>query len=367
MDDEARRRGRSRWLRTAGAIGVWTVVGLFFSGQIYLDYFYAGSPIRWIHALYLSLAEWWIWALLSPLIFALVRRFPFERGRWGRALAVQLPASFAVTLVKLTAETPLAGLWPVARLNTPNMNKFNVSLLTAWLIFGIGHALASYRASQERQRRALELESHLARARFQILQNQLQPHFLFNTLNAVTTLMHRDVDSAETMLIRLSDLLRLALDGHERQELPLNEELEFTRLYLEIQQVRFRDRLLVEYEIGVDTLDACVPAMLLQPLVENAVEHGVARRAAQSRVAVTAAKQDDRMVITVEDDGPGTDGGGASSIREGVGLANTRARLEQLHGPEGRMQLEDLPAGGFRVTVTLPFRTVPTVEHDGAA
>ena len=343
---------RPWWLRAVRYLTLWTVVAAFFAIQVRLDYAYLGQQIGWLEAFALALAEWYAWALLSPLLWWLARRFPFERDRWLKAVLVHLPASLFITLVKVLIEFGFVGLTNIP-FRPPQMADLNASLLTAWLIIGVCQALLHYRSAQERRARALDLESRLARARLDLLRAQLQPHFLFNTLHAVTTLMHRDVHAAESMLTRLADLLRLSLDLRDRQEVTLREEMELTEAYLAIQRIRFGQRLEVSVRIDPSALDARVPTMILQPLVENAVDHGIARRATTGHVELNADCEGERLRIVVRDDGPGLDG---KALNEGVGLANTRERLEQIHGDRASLQVRSPDGGGVEAELWIPLR-----------
>jgi two-component system, LytTR family, sensor kinase len=190
----------------------------------------------------------------------------------------------------------------------------------------------------------------------QALQRQLHPHFLFNTLNGISALMHRDVQAADRMLVRLSDLLRMALDRRSAQEVPLTNDLEFLAKYLEIEQARFGDRLAVRFDIDPETLDALVPNLLLQPLVENSVRHAVAARSEGGFVEVVARRAGDVLELKVRDNGPGLPKERTSSPPRGVGLTNTRSRLEHLYGASQRLQFSETPGGGLTVTVVVPFR-----------
>jgi LytS/YehU family sensor histidine kinase len=185
---------------------------------------------------------------------------------------------------------------------------------------------------------------------------QLQPHFLFNTLHAISALMHRDVAAADRMIARLSELLRMSLDTASEQEVSLSRELEFIRPYLDIERNRFGDRLAVEMKIDPEALDAQVPNLVLQPLVENAIRHGISNRAAAGRIEIHATRLNGDVVLRVSDDGPGMPAGGAESLKLGVGLNNTRARLEHLYGGDFRFELGNASTGGFEVHVTIPYR-----------
>ena len=228
-------------------------------------------------------------------------------------------------------------------------------LLAGAAIVGIAHAFFYYREAQQGALREAQLETSLVEARLQVLQRQLQPHFLFNTLHAISTLMHRDVTAANRMLVKLSDLLRLTLDSTVRADLRLAEEAEFLEKYLEIEQVRLGDRLYVDFDIAPETLDAVVPALILQPLVENAVRHGIAPHGEPGRVVVTSRRQGDRLVMTVTDTGPGPTDGQIVRLSTGIGVANTRARLEHQFGDDFRFELRRGPEG-FTVLVAIPWR-----------
>jgi sensor histidine kinase YesM len=191
-----------------------------------------------------------------------------------------------------------------------------------------------------------------------MLQHQLHPHFLFNTLHAISALMHRDVRSADRVLAKLSDLLRITLDSVARPEIRLNEELEFLQKYLEIEQVRLGDRLTVTWNVQPDTLDASVPALLLQPIVENAIKHGIAPLTGPGHVAIGAELEGGKLVLTVTDSGPGPSGSDLPSLSKGIGIANTRARLTHQFG--ARYRFEFKPAQkGFTVLIAIPFKQEP--------
>jgi LytS/YehU family sensor histidine kinase len=234
--------------------------------------------------------------------------------------------------------------------------NFDWEMAIYWAIVGFSHASGYYREVQDRRVRGAQLETRLAQAQFEALQRQLHPHFLFNTLNAISALMHRDVEAADEMLARLSDLLRMALDRRGVQEISLKDELEFLGKYLEIEQTRFGDRFTVSYDIDPDTLDARVPNLLLQPLVENSIRHAVGATIQPRRIDVSAHCRGDVLEMQVRDDGPGLRGGGPPPAKKGLGLANTRARLEQLYGAKQRLELTEPDTGGLLVTIEIPLR-----------
>jgi two-component system, LytTR family, sensor kinase len=241
------------------------------------------------------------------------------------------------------------------------IGKLHANLLTYAVIVGAAHLIDYYRKYRDRELRSSRLEAKLARAELEVLKRQLHPHFLFNTLHAVSALMHRDVEAADRMLARLSDLLRLAMEDVGAQEVTLQHEMEFLERYLEIEQTRFADRLRVAVEVAPETLDALVPSLVLQPLVENAIRHGIASRAGGGRLEIRAARDGSALRLEVRDDGPGFPGG--VPPKTGVGITNTRARLEQLYGREHRFEMRNRPEGGLEILLLVPFRR----DVEGAA
>jgi sensor histidine kinase YesM len=232
------------------------------------------------------------------------------------------------------------------------------SLLVYWAIVSLQHVAAFQERARERERRAAELEQRLTAARLQALQMQLNPHFLFNTLNAISSLMHQDVEAADRMLVRLSELLRRALDTRDRQEVPLREELAFLERYLEIEQTRFGARLTVQRSIDPRVLDAMVPNLVLQPLVENAIKHGIERQRKPGTIELGATESGGEVVLRVRDNGPGLAAEAArpNSKGHGIGVGNTRRRLEQLYGRRQELLMRDAEGGGTEVIVRLPYR-----------
>jgi sensor histidine kinase YesM len=218
----------------------------------------------------------------------------------------------------------------------------------------ITHALTYYRRAQERERKAVELEARLADAKLDALRMQLHPHFLFNTLNAISTLVHKDPHAADEMIANLSELLRATLDA-EGQEIPLRRELDLLSRYLEIQQARFGDRLKIERQIDAAALDALVPTLILQPLVENAIRHGIEPQTTAGVVAIRAQRKDSVLQLGVADNGGGLQKSTGKS--SGIGLTNTKARIEELYGNAGRLVLNSKSGEGFSVEIEIPFHS----------
>jgi sensor histidine kinase YesM len=239
---------------------------------------------------------------------------------------------------------------------------FHVLLLVYAAIAGCAHAIDLYRKYRRRELEATRLQARLAHARLDALRAQLQPHFLFNTLNTVANLVRKgDRDGAVRTIAGLSDLLRLVLDGSHDDEVPLRAEVDFARRYLGLEQARFADRLVVEVDVSPDTEGALVPNLLLQPIVENAVRHGIARRPGAGRIRIEAARVEEHLVVRVTDDGPGP---GNGTEGRGLGLGNTRQRLEELYGDAQHLELRAAEDGGAVVEIVLPFREAPSTRPE---
>lgn len=341
---------KPRWRAWLFGFACWTVLGLFFATQNFISYGYWEHRVSWMQSIRLALVEYWIWGALSILIFGLARRFPFEKRTWGRALAIHLPASVISSYVALILYTIITRRIdpniPMALYRTSIPLKVHPGVLIYWVLVGISYF-------RRRELRASQLETRLMEAKLEMLRMQLQPHFLFNTLHAISTLMHRDVEAADQMLARLSELLRIALAGSGAREVTLGRELEFVERYLAIEKIRFGERLNIEMRIDPATRDALVPNLLLQPLVENAVRHGIGEREKAGSIAIAATRSNGSLRIEVTDDGPGLKRG----FSEGVGLKNTRARLQQMYGPSHALSLDPREDGGLRVAVEIPFST----------
>jgi len=344
----------------------WTVIGLFFASRNYLLYAYNKQPFSTRFTIMVSLGDWYPWALFTPLILTLARRYSLERGHLLRHLAIHIPASLLFSVAHLIlfcaamrfiVTPPPGGMPPFGRMVQSYLpNNLHSGLMTYWVIVCIGYAINYFRQYKEGELRAADMRGKLVQAQLQALKMQLQPHFLFNTLHAISALMHRDVEAADRMLARLSDLLRLTLENVGVQEVTLKQELEFLEGYLEIERTRFQDRLSVKMNIDGDVLDAAIPNLILQPLVENAVRHGIAPRAAAGHIDISASRQNGMLRIQISDDGPGLPKNGSSPAKKGVGLSNTRERLVQLYGENQRLDLIAGEKFGLVVHLEVPFR-----------
>jgi two-component system, LytTR family, sensor kinase len=365
---------RKRWFLWILVLGIWTALGFFLASQASLVIFFTqyakedlpkgpqDSP--WLELLRLSLAECYILAILSLVIFRLRRLFPLEQNKWLQGLLFHGAASIVFAFLETTIS---AFVNEFLRFQLPKptvtgkvllfffMAKLHQNIIIYWIILGVSQTLDYYRKYRERELRASQLETRLAQAQLQVLKMQLHPHFLFNTLNAISALIHQDVELADRMIARLGDLLRTTLDNANKQEVPLHQELDFIQPYLEIEKARLGTRLTVQLDIDPTAMDAEVPNMILQPLVENAIRHGIAPRSEPGRIEISARRDDGFLQLQVRDDGPGLPPTQRELLKEGVGLANTRARLEQLYGPDQRLDLENGAGTGLTVRVSIPF------------
>lgn len=353
-----------RW-RWSFFLLLWTLIGVLVVGPVVVQQSTNEVEISWAEV-WSKFFGWYVWGLLFPLIWWLNQRLPFDRRRWPlwllRNLGLGLVVSLLYAALTLANEELLAG-----RLTVPALVRswklflggLRYYLLVYFAMVAVIHAISFYDKLRERELAASRLEGQLAQAKLQMLKMQLHPHFLFNTLNAVSSLMHRDVDAADRMITQLSDFLRMSLEKDDRHQVRLESELEFLDRYLSIEQIRFRDRLKVDLDVEPECLAALVPRLILQPLVENAIRHGIAMRSAAGRLAIQAAKRRGRLRLVVADDGPGLPKG--YELRPGVGLANTRSRLEEIYGDDFSFELQDADPMGFEAHIEIPFEREPRV------
>jgi signal transduction histidine kinase len=344
--------------------GCWTFLALLFSGPQMIQAVRLNRSAEGWNSVLGELVFSYLWLGLTPLAIWLSKSFRIEGGKRFQSLSVHFLASvvFLLSQVLLFSVISIPFGW-YSQL-TPFWNRYFLLLLNFtpsnvmfyWGVIVVEHALDYYQKMQERELRASQLEAQLAQSQLQVLKMQLHPHFLFNTLNAISALIRESPDEADEMVSRLGDLLRMTLETAGVQEVPFKKELEFLRHYLEIEQTRFQDRLKVELEIEPETLDGLVPSMILQPLVENSVRHGVAPRPEGGCIKIKAWRDDSLLRLEVEDDGPGLNGN--SPPKERVGLTNTRARVTNLYGDEHGLTLRNAADGGLVVSLSIPFRTV---------
>jgi two-component system, LytTR family, sensor kinase len=350
-----------------------TVLGFFFAAQIYFSAASIHREVSWWQALYWAFGDWYEWALLSPIIFWVCRRFPFDRLSWPKSLPVHLAvgillSGFHAVLCALAAVLQGSVTGSSASfgeaLNGLLANRTHFNLAVYALIVCAWHAWDYHRRYREREAQTEELTARLAQAQLETLRMQLNPHFLFNTLNAISSLMLKDVNAANKMLSRLGELLRLTLETRNQQEVPLKQELDFVRRYVEIEQIRFGDRLKVKMDIESATLEARVPNLILQPLVENAIRHAIEPLTNEGQIVLRATRDNGNLRLEVSDNGEGLKPQRIEAketsdrAREHIGLNNTRQRLQKLYGEQQSFELVERPAQGVSANIRIPFRLV---------
>ena len=359
-------------------VGVATALGFFSAfAAFYFISTFTEKPAGFPLLLALNLSYWYSWAVLTPGILWLTRQFPFERATWKAAIPVHLAGVVVAVLlhVAMAVASRMATYWVVGEsLDSWLMEfqemfflNFDWEMMTYWTIVGVGHAIRYHYQVRAKELSAAQMETRLVEAQLQTLQRQMQPHFLFNTLNTISALMHRDVDAADAMIARLSDLLRMSLQRVGVQEVDLKEELDFLSKYLEIEQTRFRDRLSVVFDIQADTLDALVPNLLLQPLVENAIKHGIGPRPTPGQIVVRSRRVGAMLELDVQDNGVGLSAARLTDFNRGVGLSNTRSRLDHLYGSLHRFEFRQPAEGGLLVLIAIPMAELAVEVGEGEA
>jgi len=361
------------WVRRALIPGIWLLYGAVMAAQTYFAYTREGRAIPlWSGAIVPSLIYSVLYMAMTPLILFLARRFPLERPRRTRNIAFHIVFSFMLAIVQkiladgasLLVQSAGRSPFPWDHLLSSVIGYFDYGILIYWIILLIHQALEYAQRIQAEHLRASRLETQLTQTRLDALRTQLTPHFLFNTLNSISALMDEDTAAADTMIARLGDFLRLTLENAGEQFVPLERELESLKTYVAIEQIRFQDKLDLRVEADPAALPALVPSFLWQPLVENAIHHGIETSGAGGRITVRASACDGVLQLQVQDNGSGLlrSSDGEPRVREGLGLSNTRAILEHLYGPAHRFELANAPEGGAMVTLEIPF--VSAEDHE---
>ncbi|HVG35501.1 MAG TPA: histidine kinase [Pyrinomonadaceae bacterium] len=361
---------RIDWLKWAIFFGFWTLFGFLNANQTYFEMRHTpGMHHSWWRIAFWQLLVWNAWGALTPIILSLGRRFPERRASWLRGILIHLPISVIVAAFHVAVATYLRILiepfdvWsdtrPFLLQYVDGLRGFFLfDFFVYWAILGVGYAFDYRDRYREREATASQLKAQLAQAQLESLKMQLHPHFLFNTLHAIAALVRsNERQPAVNMIAGLSDLLRRALESADEQEVPLSEEIKFVETYLDIQKVRFSDRLRVRMELAEETLSAQVPNLILQPLVENAIRHGISLNDSAGLVVITSKLQNRMLHISVCDDGPGLQSGWRMEESEGIGLSNTSERLKFLYGTEHRFELRNNETGGVTAKLVIPFRT----------
>lgn len=365
ISDEEPRFRRSVFKRLArlGIIwGVWTIVGLFFSSQVFMMYYSERQPIPYTRAFLVQGSACYLWAFVTPLILWLSRRFRIERDQWVRKVVLHFLFSLALVTVLIALHFVVymllvgraSSITPLRLLGYlyPNLDRW---LLVYWFILLMSHAFNYYNSYRKGELKASQLRTQLVQSQLEALKMQVQPHFLFNTLHSISALLSKDTEGARKMITRLGDFLRLTLENSGSMEVTLQQEIEFLNGYLEIERIRFQDRLTTDINIDPAVLDARVPNLILQPIVENAMRHAVGN-SRSGHVEITAAPRNGCVHIEVNDNGPGLQVDRTSETRrgKGLGLANTQARLVGLYGTAARFEMTNRPSGGLTVAIEIP-------------
>ncbi|TGX52875.1 sensor histidine kinase [Sphingomonas gei] len=348
---------RQTLLRFAAVWAIWLTVALVTSGQAYVAGLTAGTPLAWRTAFGNGIVWYSAWAVLTPAVVAAARRFASEQ-RLAVLAAIHLAAGLCIAVLHAALYASLNAMiygrkpwapWSTDLLLLKLTSSIHVHLMIYAIIVGIVLGARAYRELRDREVAAALLQTRLAEAETAALRAQLQPHFLFNTLNAISALVPDDPVAAQRLIARLGDLLRLSIDDRRAQQSTLIDELAFTDAYLAIEEARLGDRLRIMRRVAPETLPTEVPALLLQPLVENAVRHGIAPRVQGGTLTIEVDLLGDAVRIIVADDGKGVD-----AVIEGVGLGNSRQRLRQLYGGRQSLEIDTAPDAGFRVTILVP-------------
>jgi sensor histidine kinase YesM len=344
--------------------GVWTLVALFFCTQVYVMYYAQKEPIRYRQMVIVQGSACYIWALATPLILWLVRRFRIERSNWKRRSLLHflfsvLMTSGLIALHFVVFMVLLGHASSITPMRTFGYLYYNLDrwMLVYWFILLMSHAFNYYNSFRKNELKASQLRTQLVQSQLEALKMQIHPHFLFNTLHSISALLSRDTEGARKMITRLGDFLRLTLENSGSMEVTLQQEIEFLNGYLEIERIRFQDRLTTDIRVDPEVLDVRVPNLILQPIVENAMRHAIGN-SASGRVEVVAVPRNGVVRIEVKDNGPGIDADRMLEARRGrgLGLANTRARLAGLYGEAARFELSNDPAGGLIVALEIPRR-----------
>jgi two-component system, LytTR family, sensor kinase len=338
------------------------MLALLYVGQTYLANEKLGRVVALSQVFAIEFCYAYVWALLTPVVFSLGRRYHLTFGFWGRRFLFHVMMSLSFGLL---TQTVRESLYFLSTTSSSWLDFFRTiffsldyGMIVYWLLLLIDYTVEYNRRFRAEELKASKLETQLAHAQLNALKMQLQPHFLFNTLNSISALLHQDAEAADRMVARLGELLRLTLDNSRTQEVTLEKELDYLRSYLSIEEIRFQERLSVEIQIEPAVKKLLIPNLLLQPIVENAIKHGISKQRKSGKIIIRAEKKKDRLWIQVQDNGPGAlfDESSGIVVKQGFGLSSTQARLLQYYG-EGKFffDISSAPGGGFQVTFELPI------------
>lgn len=346
-------------------LGFFLVVGFFLGLNNAIYFAYIEKKASLFELVWPEVVEWGIWGVLCPFIILWAKKYPKNSSGWLAKVKFHVPVGLITTLVYGAIYSCLRyifglllgeeNLWSISQNFMHRLYYLPIPLILYSSIVGITYAVGYYQQFKDEALKAAEIQQKLAQAELLVLKKQLHPHFLFNTLHAISTLMHKDIDAADKMIVRLSHLLRATLENTGVQEVTLRQEMEILKIYLEIEQIRFQDRLEVSIEVEPAIYDKKVPNLILQPIVENAIRHGIAQFAKQGKVTVIAQCENGHIELKVSDNGKGMVSTQEADIKEGIGLSNTRMRLRQLYGEKGKLILNNIgESQGLEVKIVIP-------------
>ncbi len=351
-------------------VALWSIPGIAALSFYYLNQTVTAQPMSWPYALVSTLPNWYLWAIMAPAIIWIGKKYRIERENWVQTVfSVHIPTMVTMLLIHSLANLYLfyATGMPGHESMTTGLYKVHFwtrvhsNILTYWTVLGIFYAYDYYQKFLNREQAAAILEIRLAEANLRALKMQLHPHFLFNTLNSVAALVRKnDNKTAVKMLVKLGDFLRLALENKGIQEIPLHQEIDFLQRYLSIEKIRFGERLSVSFDVKEPISSGYVPNMILQPLVENAIHHGIGPNAEKGKIDIRATQEGANLILEVQDNGKGLTKQ-SSDRREGVGLSNTRGRLESIYGGRASFTIQNAEEGGLVARIVLPYDVYPAI------
>ena len=357
---------QNRWIKYAAVVAGWAFLGFVLTLELYFNNragMKTGAPVDFIDLAIPQFGRALMWALMAPLILMMRTRVPLGAGGWVGGVGFHFAMSFVVMATYYLGRMLAYGIfygdlfaefWPAALNSFYGRNIIDMAYY--WAVLAFGYSLEIYQRYKNEELRSAQLEARLIETELKALREQLRPHFLFNTMNTIAVLVREGKnDAAVTLIARLSSLLRMSLDNTRVHEVTLRQEMDFLALYLDIQRVRFSDRLQVDVAIEPEAMEARIPNLILQPLVENAILHGIAPKAGPGRVTVSGRVAAGQLHLEVSDDGPGL-GDGTKRAKEGIGLSNTRERLAKIYGAHAHLSLRSEAGRGVSVQIILPCR-----------
>lgn len=346
--------------KTLVIIGFWAILAILSSLAVFLDSRLLGKQ-TWLQFLLHSGIHWFIWIVLTPFVLWLSDTFSFERKKWKRSVLLHLFSSLFFSILYSIIRT-LFIHWgePFPEIFMYFRNSFirqaPAQLFFYWGLLGISHAIKYYRIARDREIKAIQLEKELSDARLQFLKNQLHPHFLFNTMHTIANLIReKSYNTSIEMISGFSELLRISIANLNTQFVSLKEEVDYINLYLNIEKIRFKDRLSTKVGISPEVISCQVPFLLLQPFLENSIKHGLTKHEDSQFIHISAAKENQNLIIKIEDNGPGIPDNWSLEKNSGIGLGNTFGRLTTIYGSSFTMELKNRDNSGVTVTIILPF------------